>query len=804
MAKKFERLEKEANKQRKERITIPEILPIIPMRSNTVIFPGTVFPFYVGREKSLMSLEESMENTNQILFIANQEDITVEEPKFEDLYSIGTVVRVLEIGKLPDGTFKVLVEGITRGKISEPVEDKYLKAKIDLIKSRYRRSKELTALMRMVKDELYRYVQLSKKIPPEAMMLLENVDDADAFADISASLSPGSYEDKQNLLETVEPKERLTKILDILAKERELLELEQQLDQKVRQRIEKTQKEYYLKEKLRAIREELSGEEDVEIKELKEKIEKGNYPTFVKEKAFHEIGRLEKMSPYSPEASVIRNYLDWILNLPWNQKTEENNDIFKAEEILEKDHYGLEEPKKRILEFLASRSLSDKAKAPIICFVGPPGVGKTSLAKSIAKSLDRKFERMSLGGLRDEAEIRGHRRTYVGALPGRIIQLIRKAGVSNPVILLDEVDKMGISFQGDPASALLEVLDPEQNKEFTDHYLEIPFDLSDVLFITTANVLYSIPDALRDRMEVIEISSYTDIEKFHIAKKYIIPKIREEFSEIKKEFVTFKDDSIKKIINEYAIEPGVRELDRMLHSIFRKAALDYVKNKKKVTVDPERIVEYLGPEKIKQEEKIEEPEIGIATGLAWTPYGGTTLYVETAFVNSNSPNLVVTGQLGDVMKESVRIALSVAKNYTKTDESVNERLSKCELHIHVPEGAVPKDGPSAGITLTTALISLFNSKPVRNDIAMTGEITLRGKVLPVGGIKEKVLAAYRKGITTVILPEKNRSDIEKIPQEVKEKMKFIFVKEISEVLKEALIDEKPNKKRRTRKSGSNT
>ncbi len=804
MAKKFKKLEKEAKKLRREKITIPEILPIIAMRSNTVIFPGTVFPFYVGREKSLMALEETMENTNQILFIANQKDITVEDPKFDDLYSIGTVVRVLEIGKLPDGTFKVLVEGITRGKIAEPVEDKYLKAKIDLIKARYKKSKELTALMRIVKDELYRYVQLSRKIPPEALMLLENVDDADVFADISASLSPGSYEDKQKLLETVDPKERLTKILDILAKERELLELEQELDQKVRQRIEKTQKEYYLKEKLRAIREELSGEEDVEIKELREKIEKGNYPEYVKEKALHELGRLEKMSPYSPEASVIRNYLDWILNLPWNQKTEENNDIFKAEEILEKDHYGLEEPKKRILEFLASRSLSDKAKAPIICFVGPPGVGKTSLAKSIAKALGRKFERMSLGGLRDEAEIRGHRRTYVGALPGRIIQLIRRTGVSNPVILLDEVDKMGISFQGDPASALLEVLDPEQNKEFTDHYLEIPFDLSDVLFITTANVLYSIPDALRDRMEVIEISSYTDIEKFHIAKNYIIPKIREEFSEIKKEFVTFKDDAIKKIINEYAIEPGVRELDRMLHSIFRKAALDYVKTKKKITVDTKKVVEYLGPEKIKQEEKLEKPEIGVATGLAWTPYGGTILYIETDFVNSNSPNVVVTGQLGDVMKESVRIALSVAKNYTKGDEKVLEKLSKCELHIHVPEGAVPKDGPSAGITITTALISLFNSKPVRNDIAMTGEITLRGKVLPVGGIKEKVLAAYRKGITTVILPEKNRSEIEKIPQEVKEKMKFVFVKEINEVLKEALIDEKPNKKRRPRKSGRNS
>lgn len=801
--KKFSRLEKEARKSQEERISIPTELPTIAMRSNMVIFPNTVVPFYVGREKSLMALEEAMEKTSQLVFVVNQKDPTIEDPKPSDLYKIGTIVRVIQIGKLPDGTFKVLVEGIARARIVKPIEDKFLKFEIEILRPRYGRSKRLIALMRMVKEELHKYVQYSRKIPPETLMLLEDVDNPDIFADIAASLCPGTIEEKQKLLETIHPAERLEKVLDILARETELLEIEQQLDQKVKERIEKTQREYYLREKLRVIRDELGGEEDLEIKELREKIEKGNYPEFVREKASAELSRLEKMSPYAPEATVVRTYLDWILNLPWFEKTEETVDVEFAEKVLNEDHYGLEEPKKRILEYLATRKLSDKAKAPIICFVGPPGVGKTSLAKSIARATNRRFGRMSLGGLRDEAEIRGHRRTYVGAMPGRIIQLIRKLGVKNPVILLDEIDKMGISFQGDPAAALLEVLDPEQNKDFVDHYIEIPFDLSDVLFITTANVLYTIPPALRDRMEVIEISSYTDLEKFHIAKRYVIPRIESEFVEQPTKIFRFKDAAIKKIIQEYTLEPGVRELERELRSVVRKATLEFVKTGKTVIIDPKKVTEYLGPSKIREEDALERDMPGVATGLAWTPNGGTTLYIEASLIPGNG-GLIVTGQLGDVMKESVRIALSLAKKMC--GEEYAEKFTKYDVHIHVPEGAVPKDGPSAGITITTALISIVKDIPVRKDVAMTGEITLRGRILPVGGIKEKVIAAYRKGIYNVILPKKNEVDLEKLPEEVRSKMNFVFVETIDEVLEVALNVKNSNKggRRKARKGDSKT
>lgn len=800
---KYSRLEKEAKKAREEKISIPNVLPAIAMRSNMVIFPNTVVPFYVGREISLMALEEAMEKTNQIVFVVNQKDPAVETPTEKDLYKVGTIVRIIQVGKLPDETFKVLVEGIARAKWIKNVGEKFFKFEIEILRTRYGKSKRLIALMRMVKEELHKYVQYSRKIPPETLMLLEDVDNPDVFADIAASLCPGNIEEKQQLLEIVHPANRLERILDILARETELLEIEQQLDQKVKERIEKSQREYYLREKLRVIRDELGGEEDIEIKELKEKIENNNYPEFVKEKARAEINRLEKMSPYAPEATVVRTYLDWILNLPWHEKTDDTDDINFAEKVLNEDHYGLDEPKRRILEYLATRKVSQKAKAPIICFVGPPGVGKTSLAKSIARAMNRKFGRMSLGGLRDEAEIRGHRRTYVGAMPGRIMQLIRKLGVKNPVILLDEIDKMGISFQGDPASALLEVLDPEQNKEFVDHYIELPYDLSEVLFVTTANVLYTIPPALRDRMEVIEISSYTDVEKFYIAKNYIIPKIESEFVEKADEIFSFKDTAIKKIINEYTLEPGVRELEREIRSVVRKATLDAIKTGKKIVISPEKVTEYLGPSKIKDEDKLEKPMIGVTTGLAWTPNGGTTLYIESTLIPGNG-GLIITGQLGDVMKESVRIALSLARKIVGDEYA--EKFTKNDIHVHVPEGAVPKDGPSAGVTITTALVSVVKDIPVRNDIAMTGEITLRGRVLPVGGIKEKVMAAYRKGIYHVILPKKNEVDIEKVPEVVRTKMKFTFVETIEEVLEVALNEDnsKESRKGRTRKGNSNT
>ncbi|MBO8160311.1 MAG: endopeptidase La [Thermosipho sp. (in: Bacteria)] len=782
---KFEKLEKKAAKLNEEEISISDVLPTIAMRSNLVIFPNTVIPFYVGREKSLHALEDSMENYNQLLFVVNQKDPSIEDPTEEDLYEIGTVVRVMQLGKLPDGSFKVLVEGISRAKRLESVEKDYLKFKIQILKKRYQKTKKLIALMRIVRDEMQKYVQYSRKLPTEALMFLEDMEDPDVFADLAASICPGNLEEKQELLGTLHPYERLEKILALITRETELLEIEQQLDQKVKQRIEKSQKEYFLREKLRVIREELGGDEDAEIKELEKKIEEGEYPEFVKEKARFELNRLEKMAPYSPEANVIRNYLDWILNLPWNEKSDDNLDLNYARELLESDHYGLEEPKQRILEFLAMRKISKTLKAPIICFVGPPGVGKTSLGRSIANAMGRKFMRMSLGGLRDEAEIRGHRRTYVGALPGRIIQLIRKAGVRNPVILLDEIDKMGISFQGDPASALLEVLDPEQNKEFVDLYVELPFDLSEALFITTANTIYNIPEALKDRMEIIEIPSYTNVEKFYIAKDYIIPKALGELKTGKSKII-FKEKAIEKIISEYTIEPGVRELERKIRAIIRKAALEIVDGKNRIYVTEKRVKQYLGAPRIKEEGKLEKPTIGVATGLAWTPYGGVTLFIESLLFPGKG-NLIITGQLGDVMKESAKIALSLTKKICGEDFS--KIFEKYDIHIHVPEGAVPKDGPSAGVTIVTSLVSTIRKIPIRNDIAMTGEITLRGRVLPVGGIKEKVLAAYRKGIRKVLLPKQNEYDMEKIPKDVASEMEFVFVEDINEVLREALVSE---------------
>ncbi|QTA37833.1 endopeptidase La [Thermosipho ferrireducens] len=782
---KFEKLEKQVAKFNEEEIEIPDKLPAIAMRSNVVVYPNTVMPFYVGREKSLYALEEAMENYNQLLFVVSQKDPVIENPKEKDLYKIGTVVRIMQIGKLPDGTFKVLVEGLVRAKRKKSLEKRFFKFELEILKKRYQRTKRLIALMRVVRDEMQKYVQFSRKIPTEALMFLEDMEDPDVFADLAASICPGTLEEKQELLETLHPAERLEKILALISKETELLEIEHQLDQKVKQRIEKSQKEYFLREKLRVIREELGGEEDAEIKELREKIEKGDYPDYVKEKAVFELNRFEKMSPYSPEANVIRNYLDWILNLPWNDETEDNLDIKNARKVLNKEHYGLDEAKERILEFLAVRKLSTSQKAPILCFVGPPGVGKTSLGRSIANALGRKFLRMSLGGLRDEAEIRGHRRTYVGALPGRIIQLIRKAGVKNPVILLDEVDKMGISFQGDPASALLEVLDPEQNKDFVDLYLELPFDLSDVLFVTTANTLYNIPIALKDRMEIIEIPSYTNVEKFYIAKDYIIPKVLSELGNAKSK-IRFRKEAIKKVISDYTLEAGVRELERKVRTIVRKAALELVESKNSIIITNKKVEEFLGAPRIKNEDKLQEPTVGVATGLAWTPYGGSTLFVETILYPGKG-NLLITGQLGDVMKESAKLALSLTRKIC--GNSFSEKFSQNDIHVHVPEGAVPKDGPSAGVTLVTSLVSAVKETPVDNNIAMTGEITLRGRILPVGGIKEKVLAAYRKGIKKIILPKQNESDIKKVPEYILEEIELVFVENIEEVLEVALSGE---------------
>ncbi|GAB6188762.1 endopeptidase La [Marinitoga arctica] len=768
---------------------IPDELPVIATRAKLVIFPNSVLPMLIGRKKSIKALEESLEKYNNLLFFVSQKEIELEDPTVEDLFKIGTVGRIVQIAKLPDGEYKILVEGLKRAEVKEVLEtNEMFKFKIKTIERKYKVTKTLEALVRKVKTLFEKYISLTKKFPQEAIMVLEDTNDPEVISDLIASVLPLELDEKQELLEELHPKKRLELELEILMREIELLEIEEVLESKVREKIEKGQKEYYLREKLKAIQEELSGESDEEIKELKEKIESLDLPEYVKEKAEHELSRLEKMSSYSPEANVVRTYLDWIINLPWNKKTTDRLDIKEAEKLLNKNHYGLKEPKERILEFLAIRKLSDKPKSPILCFVGAPGVGKTSLGRSVAEALGRKFGRISLGGMRDEAEIRGHRRTYVGAMPGRIIQLIKKLDVKNPVIVLDEIDKLGISYQGDPSAALLEVLDPEQNNSFIDHYIELPFDLSEVIFITTANVLHTIPSALRDRMEIIHIPGYTDAEKYYIAKDYIIPKLLEEHG-LNKNNIKINKVSLQKIISEYTREAGVRSLERVLAKLMRKVALKIAEGEEKVTIKSNDIKEFLGAPPYFKSDKLPKPEIGVATGMAWTAYGGEILQVET-LITSGKGKIIITGKLGDVMKESAQIALTLSKSLIEEmDNTLIEKFDNCNFHIHVPEGAVPKDGPSAGVTLTTSIISSIIKKPINNEIAMTGEITLMGKVLPVGGIKEKLLSAYRSGINEVIIPKDNEKDLEKIPEEILKKIKVYRVNNIKEVLKIALLEE---------------
>lgn len=786
MPEKLEKLDELARKSETAEINdIPSRLPTIPTRSSMIIFPNTIAPFYVGRRKSLQALERAAKEYDGLLFVVSQKDVTIEEPKLSDLYKVGTVVRVVQVLKLPDGNYKVLVEGITRARWDRVVEEEEMFVfEITPLRPKYRHTKVLEALVRKVRDLLERYAMLSNKFPQEALLMFQSVANPNQFADMVASALPLKLEEKQRLLELVPPRDRLELLLQILHKEVELLEIEAELEEKVKESIEHSQKEYYLREKLRAIKEELGAEEDVELKEIREKIEKGGYPEHVKEKALHELLRLEKMSPYSPEATVARTYLDWLLNLPWTTVTEDKTDIHRARKILDSNHYGLEDVKERVLEFLAVRQMSSSLRAPILCLVGPPGVGKTSLGRSIANALGRCFERMSLGGLRDEAEIRGHRRTYVGALPGRIIQLIRRAGTKNPVLLLDEVDKLGVSFQGDPAAALLEVLDPEQNNRFVDHFLEIPFDLSSVLFITTANVTHTIPTALLDRMEVIEIAGYTDNEKFHIARKFIIPKLLKEHG-LKRAQVNVTAAALKRIMCEYTREAGVRNLDRTLARIMRRCALKVLEgDAERIRVGARDLKRFLGPPKYKTETRLENPEVGVATGMAWTPVGGAILQVEATVVPGRG-NLILTGQLGDVMKESARIAMTLTRKFCDKDA---EFFEKHDFHVHLPEGAVPKDGPSAGLTMLSAIVSAVTNRKIANNVAMTGEISLRGRILPVGGIKEKVLAAYRYGLKEVILPVENRSDIEKIPEEIRQRLKMIFASTVDQVLKKVLIN----------------
>ncbi len=764
-------------------------MPLIPLRGLSV-FPYMVLHFDVGREKSIKALEEAM-IYDQKIFLTTQRDIDVDLPSTEDFYEIGTICKIKQMLKLPGDAIRVLVEGVSRGKVEAIIfEEPYFKARILKIEEDISRDRETEALMRSCLTAFEKYIAVSNRVSPEVMLSMTTIEEPGRFADVLASNMVLKTEQKQEILEAVEPKKRLTAIYSILLSEIEIMEVEKQINEKVRKQINKMQKEYYLREQMKAIREEL-GEDfdpDDEIEELYKKLDKLKLDKKIADKVSKEIERLSRMSPASAESTVVRSYVNWILDLPWNKKTKDTLDISKARTILDEDHYGLKSVKERVLEYLAIRELTKSLKGPIICLVGPPGVGKTSIAKSIARSLNRKFVRMSLGGVRDEAEIRGHRRTYIGAIPGRIINGIKEAGTKNPVFLFDEIDKLTSDFRGDPASALLEVLDPEQNKDFTDHYLEVPFDLSSVMFITTANSLGTIPRPLLDRMEIIEVSGYTEFEKLNIAKKYLVPKQLKAHG-LTEDNLTLSDDTLSAIISYYTRESGVRELERQIATVCRKVATRIVEDKVTVVkVNRSNLDKSLGVKKYHYDEIQNENQVGIATGLAWTPVGGDTLSIEVSIMKGKG-NLVLTGQMGDVMKESARAGLSYLRSISEKYEIADDFHEKMDIHIHIPEGAIPKDGPSAGITMATAVLSAITGIPVRHDLAMTGEITLRGRVLPIGGLKEKSLAASRAGVKTVLFPKENVKDLEEIPSTVRSKMKFIPVESMDEVLEHALVKE---------------
>ncbi len=765
------------------------ILPLLPLRE-LVVFPNMIIPLFVGREQSINALEEAI-NLKSLIFIAAQRDPEVEKPKSEDMYSVGTIAKIVQVYKLPDNTIKILVEGLGRAKIKNTEEyDNYLKVEVEKIKIKNGKNLKIEALMRLAIKRFEQYLKLNNKIPFEIMLSVKNIEKPDKLSDIIASNLILKVREKQNLLETVNPLERLEKLIVILKKEISILELEKKIQERVEVNLENYQKDYYLKEQLKEIQKELGDNEEniSEADEFKEKIFSLKLTQEVEEKCIKETNRLEKIPFLSAESGVIINYLEWIISLPWNKKTKERLDIKLVKKVLDEDHYGLLDIKERILEYLAVKKMSNKQIGTILCLIGPPGVGKTSLAKSIARAMDRKFIRASLGGIRDEAEIRGHRKTYIGSMPGRIVQGIVNAKSKNPVFLLDEIDKMSVDFRGDPASALLEVLDPEQNNDFRDHYLEVPFDLSEVMFITTANSEEEIPYSLKDRMEIINIPGYTEYEKLQIAQLFLLSKQLNNHG-FKKGDIEISDKAMKKIINEYTHEAGVRGLEKEISSICRKVALNIVyfkKNKnKRVKITLKSLENYLGIPRYKIDKIGKEDTVGLATGLAWTESGGEVLSVET-IVMPGKGKLTLTGQLGDVMQESGKAALTYARSRASEFKIDNKFYENCDIHVHIPEGAIPKDGPSAGITMATSLISSLTDIPIRKDVAMTGEITLRGRVLPVGGLKEKILAAYQSGIKTIIIPQDNIKNLEDLPNNIKKRLKFVMVNNLDEVLKNAL------------------
>ena len=771
-------------------VEIPESLPVLPVR-DIVVFPYMIIPLFVGRDISIKAIDHAL-NTNRMVVLMSQKDINVEAPLPDDLYSVGTVCMIIRMLKLPDGRVKILVQGLSKVRaLSFTQTVPFFIAKIDKLPEQKAEgvSLENEALLRNVKEQLDKAVTLGRTILPDVMVVIENIDDPGRLADLIASNLGLRTEQAQEILEMPDPIGRLNRISEILAREIQLLTIQQKIQTEARGEIDKTQREYFLREQLKAIQRELGDidERGEEIGEFRRKIEEAKMPEKVMKEAEKQLKRLEKMHPESAESGTIRTYLEWLTELPWSKSTKDQLDIKVAEKVLNEDHYDLEKVKERILEYLSVRKLKEKMKGPILCFIGPPGVGKTSLGRSIARSLGREFIRMSLGGVRDEAEIRGHRRTYVGALPGRIIQGIKQAGTNNPLLMLDEIDKIGADFRGDPSSALLEVLDPEQNNSFMDHYLAVPFDLSKVMFITTGNLTDTIPGPLRDRMEILYLSGYTDEEKLQIARKYLVPKQLDEHG-ISAKMLKIDDSAIRQIISHYTREAGVRNLEREIANLCRKVAKRVAEGKAKVfDVTGNTIFRYLGTAKYLPEEEMKQNEVGVSTGLAWTEAGGDVIFVE-AMLMKGKGTLTLTGQLGDVMKESAQAALSYVRSKGKELGIDADAFSQNDLHIHVPAGAIPKDGPSAGITMATAIASAFTGRAVRRDVAMTGEITLRGRVLPIGGLKEKALAAKRMGINTIVVPKRNKKDVDDLPKYVKEGMNFVIVETVEAVLKTTLVE----------------
>jgi ATP-dependent Lon protease len=777
---------------------IPSVLPVLPLR-DIVIYPFMIVPLFVSRDRSIKAIEEALAD-NRMILLVSQKDVNKEEPKQEDLYEVGTVAIIMRMLKLPDGRIRILIQGLSRCRVDKVLAaGDYIKANVTPVSEPLapENSLEVEALLRNVRSSMERAASLGKNISPEVLAIIANLEDAGRLADLSASNLELRVEDAQSVLDIFDPVPRLRRVNDLLSKEIDVLTVQQEINTQARADIDRSQREYFLRQQLKAIQAELGEGNELyeEIENYRNKILKAKMPEQAEEESLRQLKKLERMHPDSAETATLRNWLDIMTDLPWSVHSKDNLNLEKAENVLDEDHYGLERVKERMIEALAVRKLRKKPKGSILCLVGPPGVGKTSLGRSVARALNRQFVRLSLGGLHDEAEIRGHRRTYVGAMPGRIIQAIQQAGTNNPLIMLDEIDKVGADFRGDPSSALLEVLDPEQNFAFRDNYLGVTFDLSNVMFMTTANVLDTIQPALRDRMETIALTGYTEEEKSEIARRHLVPKQLEENGLVRSD-LKFDRKALAKIISEYTQEAGLRQLEREIGKVCRKVARKKAEGESKfhpVRITPENVRDFLRVPKVHIEGALKKDQIGVVTGLAWTAVGGDIMFIE-ALKTKGKGKLALTGQIGEVMQESAQAAYSFAKARARELEINPEDFDNYDIHIHLPEGAIPKDGPSAGITMATAMVSVLSQRPVRKDVAMTGEITLRGNVLPIGGVKEKLLAARRARVKRVILPETNRRDLEELPKEVQEDLKFIFVENVRSVFDEALLEPRPQSK----------